>query len=507
MVQYNTRRICLFFFAMVLLGIIPSQRAFPAEKLDLKGSQPQTGNRLAVLEFSSEGISVPIQNLLTEQFRLNIKKLKMYEVLDASMTNQVEIFYPGEEIYGECKSKGCIMELGKMLKVNYIIAGSIIEKKKEYFVKGRLYSIDMEQEIQGFSMENITAVDSIRLEMKKLAYNVSGLEVPDTLTIETSSSTLGSIVIKKEQKKRKWITFPKIPSKVKSLIYSTAIPGFGQMYSKRNYSGLGFFGAEIVIGGLALLAHSSYQKSWAGFETTYDNYQNETDPGTLIKLRPKILQYASDTKRYNSFLKGLRIVGASVWGLNMVHAYIVGPDDIFVRTGDSGSFTKIGAKPRMTAWDVFSGFGVKGAILRPLFRGSSLSAYSPYTDAGYSIVTPIGLYFGSVFTSLTFESSNYSFYTSNFDQSIEGTNYTTALSFDITEKISFGGKDLRKYVFVGRSKYEDGKGYVVGGDIVYDIGSFPLSFSLISRANLVSTASLGSSMWVTLGVNLGLDIP
>ena len=114
----------------------------------------------------------------------------MYEVLDASMTNQVEIFYPGEEIYGECKSKGCIMELGKMLKVNYIIAGSIIEKKKEYFVKGRLYSIDMEQEIQGFSMENITAVDSIRLEMKKLAYNVSGLEVPDTLTIETSSSTL-----------------------------------------------------------------------------------------------------------------------------------------------------------------------------------------------------------------------------------------------------------------------------------------------------------------------------
>ena len=147
MVQYNTRRICLFFFAMVLLGIIPSQRAFPAEKLDLKGSQPHTGNRLAVLKFNSKGISAPIQNLLTEQFRLNIRKLKMYEVLDASLTNQVEIFYPGEEIYGECKSKGCIMELGNMLNVNYIISGTIVEKKNEYFVKGRLYSIDMEQEL------------------------------------------------------------------------------------------------------------------------------------------------------------------------------------------------------------------------------------------------------------------------------------------------------------------------------------------------------------------------
>ena len=43
--------------------------------------------------------------------------------------------------------------------------------------------------------------------------------------------------------------------------------------------------------------------------------------------------------------------------------------------------------------------------------------------------------------------------------------------------------------------------------MVYDVGSFPLSLALISRANLVNTANLGSSMWVTLGVNVGLDIP
>ena len=42
---------------LVLLGIIPVQRVFSAEKIDWKGSEPKTGNRLAVLEFSSEGIS------------------------------------------------------------------------------------------------------------------------------------------------------------------------------------------------------------------------------------------------------------------------------------------------------------------------------------------------------------------------------------------------------------------------------------------------------------------
>ena len=67
-------------------------------------------------------------------------------------------------------------------------------KEKEYFVKGKMYSIDLEQEVQGFSIDNVSEIDSIRLEMKKLSYNVSGLEVPDTLTIEASDKTSNATV-------------------------------------------------------------------------------------------------------------------------------------------------------------------------------------------------------------------------------------------------------------------------------------------------------------------------
>ena len=160
-----------------------------------------------------------------------------------------------------------------------------------------------------------------------------------------------------------------------------------------------------------------------------------------------------------------------------------------------------------TTWDLLSGFGLRGSIIRPIFKGSSLSAYSPYTDGGFLITTPIGLYFGSVFTSLSYEVSNYSFTSSSFDDKYEGLSNTVALNFDLTEKISFGGNSLRKYSFIGRSSYDDGKGYVIGGDLVYDISTFPLSFALSSRANLVNTSSLGSTMWVSLGVNIGVKIP
>ena len=290
-------------------------------------------------------------------------------------------------------------------------------------------------------------------------------------------------------------------------MYSTFVPGAGQVYSKRSYTGMGFFGTEIIIGGLALLAHSNYQKSWGGFEEKYTNYQNENDPGKLIELRPDIIRYASDTKKHNNFLKGLRVVGASIWGINMLHAYIVAPDEIFVNSGNLGSFAESESKPRMTTWDVLSGFGLRGSIVRPIFKGNSLSAYSPYTDGGFLIHTPIGLYFGSVFTSLIYEVSNYSFTSSSFDNEYEGSSSTLALNFDLTKKISFGGNSLKKYTFLGRSTYDDGKGYVIGGDLVYGISTFPLSFALSSRANLVNTSSLGSTMWVSLGVNVGIQIP
>ena len=92
---YTTPRTHL---TIALLCFIVNEHVFSAEKIDWEDKKLKTGNRLAVLDFSSKGISDPMRNILTEQFRENIKKLKIYEVLDASMTNQVEIFYPGEKI-------------------------------------------------------------------------------------------------------------------------------------------------------------------------------------------------------------------------------------------------------------------------------------------------------------------------------------------------------------------------------------------------------------------------
>ena len=71
----------------------------------------------------------------------------------------------------------------------------------------------------------------------------------------------------------------------------------------------------------------AYDKAWGGFEKNYNEYQLTTDPHTLYKLRPKIIQYANDTKQYNTLMKNIRGLAVSVWLLNMFHAYLIAPND------------------------------------------------------------------------------------------------------------------------------------------------------------------------------------
>ncbi len=79
----------------------------------------KTGNQLAVLEFEGWSISEPLTKFLTEEFRETIRELEIFQVQD--------------------------IDLGKRLKVNYVIAGNIQKKDlNEFLINGRLFSIDME---------------------------------------------------------------------------------------------------------------------------------------------------------------------------------------------------------------------------------------------------------------------------------------------------------------------------------------------------------------------------
>ncbi len=288
----------------------------------------KTGDQLAVLEFEGWAVSEPLTELLTEEFRQTVGDLKIFQVQDRGITNQIKIFKPRKKDYWSCWSKECAIDLGRKLGVNYVIAGNIQKKGDDTFIiNGRLFSVDMETMLDEFAMGTSGITDSLLLEMKKMAYNVSGLPIPDTLSVGSGISQVATTDDIK--RKRQWIQLPPIPSKIKALMMSTAIPGSGQIWAERKYPGYGFMGTEATLGMAAFIAYYQYDKAWGGFQDTYNSYQNDTDPHNLLELRPQIIQYAADTRKFNAFMKNIRSVGLSIWAVNMVHAYLVAPSDDF----------------------------------------------------------------------------------------------------------------------------------------------------------------------------------
>ena len=288
----------------------------------------KTGDQLAVLEFEGWAVSEPLTEFLTEEFRQTVGDLKIFQVQDRGITNQIKIFKPRKKDYWSCWSKECAIDLGRKLGVNYVIAGNIQKKGDDTFIiNGRLFSVDMETMLDEFAMGTSGITDSLLLEMKKMAYNVSGLPIPDTLSVGSGISQVATTDDIK--RKRQWIQLPPIPSKIKALMMSTAIPGSGQIWAERKYPGYGFMGTEATLGMAAFIAYYQYDKAWGGFQDTYNSYQNDTDPHNLLELRPQIIQYAADTRKFNAFMKNIRSVGLSIWVVNMVHAYLVAPSDDF----------------------------------------------------------------------------------------------------------------------------------------------------------------------------------
>ncbi|MDA8753306.1 hypothetical protein N9N24_02265, partial [Candidatus Marinimicrobia bacterium] len=263
-----------------------------------------------MLKFEGWGISEPLTVYLTEELRKTIRGLDIFQVQDRGITNEVEIFYPRKKDYWACWSEECALDLGRRLNVNYIIAGNIQKKNgDEFLINGRLFSVDMETLLNEFAMKSSGITDSLLLEMKKMAYNVSGLPVPDTLSVGSDTSQIATT--SDLNRKRSWFKLPPIPSKIKALMMSTALPGSGQIWAQKKLPGYGFMGTEVTLGTAALISYIQYQQAWGDFEKTYNSYQNGTDPHDLIEIRPDVIRYASDTRRYNSFMRNIRSVGAS----------------------------------------------------------------------------------------------------------------------------------------------------------------------------------------------------
>ena len=106
---------------------------------------------------------------------------------------------------------------------------------------------------------------------------------------------------------------------------SLLLPGWGQFYSDAYNSGIVFSGLESVLLTSVLVSYLNYNKSVQEFKKYSKLYEESSEQIEFDNYRVLSNNEWEKHKKYNSALIYTSIASGSLWLINGIHAYIVGP--------------------------------------------------------------------------------------------------------------------------------------------------------------------------------------
>tara|TARA_X000000368_G_scaffold25786_1_gene19484 strand:- start:827 stop:1723 length:897 start_codon:yes stop_codon:yes gene_type:complete len=110
-----------------------------------------------------------------------------------------------------------------------------------------------------------------------------------------------------------------------AMIRSLMVPGWGQFYSDKPTSGKVWAGIEASLITTILVSYIGYNNSVKGFKSNTSLYEGSSEQIEFTEYRNQVDIEWKKHKDYNSAMIYSAITAGTLWALNGVHAYIVGP--------------------------------------------------------------------------------------------------------------------------------------------------------------------------------------
>lgn len=282
-------------------------------KLKLKRASSEATRTVAVMDFEGRGITVQEAQTLTDRFTTALSSTK--KVIMVERGTMVDVLEEQGFESGGCASDECAAEVGAMLGVEYMISGAIGKLGDTYTIDAKMFSVATGA---AESMKSITysgKVDGLIIEIESLAWEVLGLDIPKSLRKKRQQGTPSYAGM-----------VPKMKSKTGALLRSMAVPGFGQFYSGKTKTALGFFILEAGLIGIAAKSSNDYSSFKTNYESELTSYQSATDPELIAAYKISVTQARADMTYANDQLALFSGIAAGIWAVNTIHAFLTGPE-------------------------------------------------------------------------------------------------------------------------------------------------------------------------------------
>lgn len=306
------------------------QSFFPSSGMESRSfydaPQDTSFNTVAVLGFATEGLTQLEAQVLTDRFTMELEETNAIQAIVSRNTVE-EILIERDIPNNNCLTDSCMVEIGNILGVDFLIRGHILNDNGWYTLNIDLFSVGKEWPIEERKVHYNGEPNGLIVEVEMLAWNIVNKPSPLILYKEKEEKALEAAKIIADRKEAARIASEKRlkNAKLGALWRSTILPGWGQLYSGRKTSGWSWMGAEAVLGTMALLSYSKYSKSYDLFEYRFLEYNNAIEHDEIQEFKSEAKAVLKDEHEANDQIK-LFVSGiVTVWLANMVHAYIAGP--------------------------------------------------------------------------------------------------------------------------------------------------------------------------------------
>jgi len=335
-------------------------------------------DKIAVLDFEPYNFPPSFSVSLTEKFRTSLTDSSDAAVFTKKSTNTFSVLYKDQDDdYRSCQTLKCALDIGNKLTADYLIAGTVSNFDSTVSLDMQVFSMDLGIQLDSISLSTSGGIDSLiimatsagkDLGKSLTARNPNPVEPVQFSLIASEMQTtmlMGPRVTaaaNSRSLKRPIIIHGPVPGvglveylitngKLRAALYSSAIPGAGQLYSKKKWSALSFFTTELAVSAMALYHHQSYKKAYEEADKFYALYEDTDFPELAPGYKEQVLHHVETLKHHNNWLKNYRDAGRLIWLINIAHAYYVGPETIYSarpkRTDVNISYNPVTQKPAL----------------------------------------------------------------------------------------------------------------------------------------------------------------
>jgi TolB-like protein len=276
-------------------------------------SSQDTRPTVAVIDFDASGISQLEATSLTNRFRTSVGDVGVMRLVERGMMEEV-LQEQGFQQTG-CTSEECAVEVGQLLGVQNMIGGSIGRVGDTFTIDVRMISVQSGVSLMTKQMTYAGKVDGLIIEIEILAYELFEATIPDELLARRKSGVpVASVAVRQK-------------TRMGAVMRSMIVPGLGQFYSGNKLYGTGFLVGELAVVGIFAATFSNYQTATDDYNNYNQLYLNEENQDLIAEYRSKIEKSHEEIEASKSLMDNLASAASSIWALNVVHAFLIKPDN------------------------------------------------------------------------------------------------------------------------------------------------------------------------------------